>query len=121
MGWCSGSAVCVLVVDGEGVAVDTVSDIDCNILGAHCARNYGHVRRVTSDGGRGDVVGCAVADIFGMGWCSGSAVGVLVVDGERVAVIAISDIDCDILGTHSARNDGQARCEACDGRRGDAV
>ena len=56
-----------------------------------------------------------------MGWGSCGAIGVLVVNGEGVAVDTVSDIDRDILGTHSARNDGQARREACDGGRSDAV
>ena len=121
MGRCSHGAVGVLVVDGEGVAVDTVSDIDCDILGTHRARNDCQVWGVTGDGGRGDAVGCAVADVFGMGRCSGSAVCVLVVNGERVTVVAVGDIDRDILGTHCARNDGQARRIACDGGRSYAV
>ena len=88
MGWCSGSAVCELVVNGERVAVDTVSYINRHVLVTHRARNDRLVRCVASDGGRGDAVRGAIVDVFSMGWCSGSAVGELVVNGERVTVLA---------------------------------
>ena len=121
MGWCSGSAVCVLVVNGQCVAVDTVCDIDRDILGAHCARNDGQVWRVTRDGRRCNVVGCTVVEALGMGWCSGSAVCVLVVNGQCVAVDTVCDIDRDILGAHCARNDGQVWRVTRDGRRCNVV
>ena len=49
MGWCSGSAVCVLVVNGQCVAVDTVSYINRHVLVTHRARDDGQVRRVACD------------------------------------------------------------------------
>ena len=121
MGWGSGSAVGVLVINGERVTVVAVCDIDSDILGTHRARNDGQARRVACDGGRSDAVGCTIVEALGMGWGSGSAVGVLVINGERVAVDTVSYINRYVLVTHRARNDGQVRRVACDRRRGDAV
>ena len=82
----SGRSVGVLVVDGEGVAVDVVGDIDGHVLRTHRTRHDGKVRSIAGDGGRGDAVVDVVVDALGMRGGSGRSVGVLVVDGQRVAV-----------------------------------
>ena len=56
----------IQVVDGEGVAVDTVGDIDRHVLSSHCASNDSQVGRVACDGGRSYAVGGVVVDALGM-------------------------------------------------------
>ena len=121
MGWCSDRTVGELVVNGERVAIVAVCDIDCDILRSHCTRNYGQARRVACDGGRSDAVGCTVVEALGMGWCSYGAVGVLVVDGECVAIDGVGDINRHVLCAHRASDDRQVRRVTSDGRRSYAV
>ena len=56
-----------------------------------------------------------------MGSGSRCAIGIQVVDGERVAIDGVGDINRHVLSTHRARDDRQVRCVTGDGGRGDAV
>ena len=81
MGSGSRCAIGIQVVDGEGVAVDAVSDINRHVLGTHRTSNDRQVRCVAGDGGRGDAVGSTVVEALDLGRCSHGAVGILVIDG----------------------------------------
>ena len=100
----SRGAIRVFIVDGEGVTVDAVSDIHGDIGSAHGAANHFLVGSVTSDSWRSYTVSSIVVDSLGVGWCGLSAVSVLVVNGEVIAVDAISDIHGDIFSSHGSAN-----------------
>ena len=79
-------AASVSVVDSQRVAVDVVGHINGHVLCRHGAAHRCLVRCVARDGGRCNAVGCAVVHSLGVGFSRLTVVGIVVVDGQGVAV-----------------------------------
>ena len=96
------------------VAVDAVGHVDGHILGAHGAGDNRNIRGVARDIWRSHSVAFVIVDWFRVRRCGLSAVGVLVVDGERVAIDGIRHRHVHVIVRHVAAHRSRIRGVALD-------